>query len=158
MTNTWNMIPTKLPQQPRTSSVRSKECATPPAAGAYLAKLSNSMNESLTRSLITAGAIIALAGYLTLKTFTMTSNRKLKTYELKELRESLEFGDVSRVAKLHEVSPKTVQRALRGETTNHSDEIIQSIQSIVKARADHNEELRRIIMRQRAARLQAGNK
>ena len=85
-------------------------------------------------------------------------NSKLKSHELKQLRESLQFGDITHVAKLFDVSPKTVQRALRGEPTQHSDQIIDIIQTIIKQRKDHVNELYRIILRQRAARIQAGDK
>lgn len=83
----------------------------------------------------------------------------MKAHQLKDLRESLKFGDVTTIAREIGTSATTVQQALRGEgTTPIKQLIIQHAQTIVKQRSDRQEQLKRLIAIQREARLSASDK
>lgn len=82
----------------------------------------------------------------------------MKANQLKQIREDLQFGDVSTIAREIGVTTATVQRALRGESSTDTNQlIIIHAQTIIKQRTDRKEQLHRIIRKQREERLQAGN-
>lgn len=82
----------------------------------------------------------------------------MKANQLKQIREDLQFGDVSTIAREIGVTTATVQRALRGESSTETNQlIIIHAQTIIKQRTDRKEQLHRIIRKQREERLQAGN-
>lgn len=82
----------------------------------------------------------------------------MKANQLKQIREDLQFGDISTIAREVGVTNATVQRALRGESTTDINQlIIIHAQTIIKQRTDRKEQLHRIILKQREARLQGGN-
>ena len=82
----------------------------------------------------------------------------MKAHQLKEIRESLQFGDITTIAREVGVSTTTVQTALRGESSTDTNQlIILHAQTIIKQRTDRKEQLRRIILKQREARLSSGH-
>lgn len=81
----------------------------------------------------------------------------MKAHQLKEIRDSLKFGDVSTIARELQVTPQTVQNSLRGIQHNDTAKlIIKHAQTIIKQRLDRIEELKRIRAKQRKQREQAG--
>lgn len=83
----------------------------------------------------------------------------MKSHQLKQIREELKFGDVSTIAREVGVTTATVQRALRGESSTDTNQlIIIHAQTIIKQRNDRKEQLHRIIVKQREARIQSSDK
>ena len=81
----------------------------------------------------------------------------MKAHQLKEIRDSLKFGDVSTIARELQVTPQTVQNSLRGIQHNDTAKlIIKHAQTIIKQRLDRIEELKRIFAKQRREREAAG--
>lgn len=81
----------------------------------------------------------------------------MKAHQLKDIRESLEYGDVSTIAREIGVTPKTVQISLRGLQRNDTAQlIIKHAQTIIKQRTDRVEALKRILAKQREQREAAG--
>lgn len=81
----------------------------------------------------------------------------MKAHQLKEIRDSLKFGDVSTIARELQVTPQTVQNSLRGVQHNDTAKlIIKHAQTIIKQRLDRIEELKRILAKQRREREAAG--
>ena len=81
----------------------------------------------------------------------------MKAHQLKEIRDSLKFGDVSTIARELEVTPQTVQNSLRGIQQNDTAKlIINHAKRIIQQRLDRIEELKRIRAKQRKQREQAG--
>lgn len=81
----------------------------------------------------------------------------MKAHQLKEIRDSLKFGDVSTIARELEVTPQTVQNSLRGIQHNDTAKlIIKHAQTIIQQRLDRIEELKRILAKQRKQREAAG--
>lgn len=81
----------------------------------------------------------------------------MKAHQLKEIRDSLKFGDVSTIARELQVTPQTVQNSLRGIQHNDTAKlIIKHAQTIIKQRLDRIEELKRILAKQRREREAAG--
>lgn len=82
----------------------------------------------------------------------------MKAYQLKQIREALQFGDITTIAKEVNVSTQTVQRALRGEAmTDTNKTIIAHAQTIIQQRTDRIEQLKRIIAKQRESRISASD-
>lgn len=82
----------------------------------------------------------------------------MKAHQLKQIREGLQFGDISMIAREVGVTNATVQRSLRGEAmTETTKTIISYAQLIIQQRVDRQEQLRRIIAKQREARVQSGD-
>ncbi len=81
----------------------------------------------------------------------------MKAHQLKEIRDSLKFGDVSTIARELEVTPQTVQNSLRGIQQNDTAKlIINHAKRIIQQRLDRIEELKRILAKQRKHREEAG--
>lgn len=81
----------------------------------------------------------------------------MKAHQLKEIRDSLKFGDVSTIARELEVTPQTVQNSLRGIQQNDTAKlIINHAKRIIQQRLDRIEELKRILAKQRKQREEAG--
>lgn len=82
----------------------------------------------------------------------------MKAHQLKQIRDGLQFGDISTIAREVGVTTATVQRALRGEAmTDTTKTIISYAQLIIQQRVDRQEQLKRIIAKQREARLQSSD-
>jgi AraC-like DNA-binding protein len=82
----------------------------------------------------------------------------MKQYELKQIRDSLKFGDVTTIATEVGVSAQTVQRALRGSALTETAKLcIQHAQRLIKQREERIAELKAIIAKQRAAREKASD-
>lgn len=81
----------------------------------------------------------------------------MKAHQLKEIRDSLKFGDVSTIARELQVTPQTVQNSLRGIQQNDTAKlIINHAKRIIQQRLDRIEELKRILAKQRKQREEAG--
>jgi predicted transcriptional regulator len=77
----------------------------------------------------------------------------MKAHQLKDLRESLLYGDVSTIAREIGVTEKTVQNSLKGLQRNETAKlIIKHAQTIIKQRTDRVEALKRILEKQREER------
>jgi predicted transcriptional regulator len=81
----------------------------------------------------------------------------MKAHQLKDLRESLLYGDVTTIAREVGVTAQTVQNSLRGLQRNDTAQlIIKHAQTIIKQRTDRVEQLKRILAKQREQREAAG--
>lgn len=77
----------------------------------------------------------------------------MKQHELKQIRDSLQFGDVTTIATEVGVSTVTVQNALRGIAMTATAKLcIQHAQRLIKQRQERIAELKRIIDKQRKER------
>lgn len=77
----------------------------------------------------------------------------MKSFELLQLRRSLKYGDIQKVADHFQVSTKTVQRALRGECESDiSLEIIRHTNGIIRQREQRRAELVAALAERKAAR------
>jgi len=77
----------------------------------------------------------------------------MKSFELLQLRRSLKYGDIQKVADHFHVSTKTVQRALRGECESDlSLNIIRYVNTIIRQREQRREELIALLAERKAAR------
>lgn len=77
----------------------------------------------------------------------------MKSFELLNLRRSLKYGDIQKVADHFQVSTKTVQRALRGECESDvSLNIIRHVNTIIRQREQRREELIALLAERKAAR------
>ena len=77
----------------------------------------------------------------------------MKQHELKQIRDGLQFGDVTTIASEVGVSTVTVQNALRGVAMTETAKLcIQRAQRLIKQREERIAELKRIIAKQRKDR------
>jgi len=77
----------------------------------------------------------------------------MKSFELLQLRRSLKYGDIQKVADHFQVSTKTVQRALRGECESDiSLDIIRYTNGIIRQREQRRAELVAALAERKAAR------
>lgn len=77
----------------------------------------------------------------------------MKSFELLQLRRSLKYGDIQKVADHFQVSTKTVQRALRGECESDvSLDIIRHTNGIIRQREQRRAELVAALAERKAAR------
>lgn len=77
----------------------------------------------------------------------------MKSFELLQLRRSLKYGDIQKVADHFHVSTKTVQRALRGECESDvSLDIIRHTNGIIRQREERRAELVAALAERKAAR------
>jgi hypothetical protein len=121
-------------------------------------KLNALTSYSLTFTRLAVGVKFVNAGLqITKNKETLSIHLYMKAHQLKEIRDSLKFGDVSTIARELEVTPQTVQNSLRGIQQNETAQlIINHAKRIIQQRLDRIEELKRILAKQRKQREQAG--
>jgi len=77
----------------------------------------------------------------------------MKSFELLHLRKSLKYGDLQKISDHFQVTPRSVQRALRGECESDlSLRIIKHVNNIIRAREQRREELIALLAERKAAR------
>jgi hypothetical protein len=77
----------------------------------------------------------------------------MKQHELKQIRDALQFGDVTTIATEVGVSTVTVQNALRGIAMTPTAKLcIQHAQKLIQQRQERIAELKKIIAKQRKER------